>query len=116
MATVGMCHIESVAGSGTASVVATRQEVGGIARYPSQGVEQNRGHYGDLPGSDGATRNPSQEVEQCRGRHCGLPGSDGATRNLLQEVEQGRGCCCGLPVGPGLSVEVWLGCLAGKGG
>ena len=73
MATTGTYHVESVAGSGTASVVATRQEVGGIARYPSQGVEQNRGYYGDLPGSDGAVRNPSWEVEQYRGRHCGLP-------------------------------------------
>ena len=108
--------MESVAGSGTASVVATYQEVGGIARYPSQGVEQNLGHYGDLPGSDGATRNPSQEVEQYRGHHCGLSGSDGAARNLLQEVEQGRGCCCDLPVGPGLSVEVRLECLARRGG
>ena len=75
-------------------------------RYPSQKVEQNRGHYCGLPGSDGATRNPSQEVEQSRGRYCGLPGSDGAAQNLLQEVEQSRSHYCGLLGGPGLSVEV----------
>ena len=38
-----------------------------IARYPSQEVEQDRGHYYGLPGSDGAAWNPSQEVEQGRG-------------------------------------------------
>ena len=85
-------------------------------QYPSQGVEQNRGHYGDLPGSDGAAWNPSQEVEQCRGRYCGLLWSNGAVRNLLQEVEQSRGCCCGPPVGPGLSAEVRLECLTERGG
>ena len=37
------------------------------ARYPSQEVEQDRGHYYGLPGSDGAAWNPSQEVEQGRG-------------------------------------------------
>ena len=39
----------------------------GIARYPSQGVEQGHGHYYGLPGSDGAMWNPSQEVEQGHG-------------------------------------------------
>ena len=42
-------------------------EDGRIARYPSQEVEQDRGHYYGLPGSDGAVWNPSQEVEQGRG-------------------------------------------------
>ena len=37
-----------------------------IARYPSQEVEQDRGHYCGLPKRDGAAWNPSQEVEQGR--------------------------------------------------
>ena len=99
-----------------APVVATCQEGGGIVRYPSQGVEQNRGHYSDLPGSDGAARNTSQEVEQYHCRCCGLPGSDGAVRNPLQEVEQCRGRYCGLLEGPSLSAEVWLERLVERGG
>ena len=91
-------------------------EEGKIARYPSQEVEQDRGHYCGLSGSDGAARNLSQEVKQCRGRYYGLPGSDEAMWNLLQEVEQSRDCCCGLPGGPGLSAEVRLECLAERGG
>ena len=62
-------------------------EYGGATRYLSQEVEQNRGHYCGLPGSDGTALNPSQKVEQSRGRYCGLPGGGGVTRNLLQEVE-----------------------------
>ena len=83
-------------------------EGGGTARYPSQEVKQNHGHYYGLPRSDGAAWNPSQEVEQCRGRYCGLLWSNGAVRNLLQEVEQSRGRYWGLPEGPDLSVEVRL--------
>ena len=111
MAITGACHVER-------SGIRCRDlpENGRIVRYPSQKVEQDRGHYCGLPGSDGAARNLSQEVEQCRGRYYGLSESDGAARNLLQEVEQSRGCCCGLPGGPGLSVGVRLGCLAKGGG
>ena len=64
----------------------------------------------------GATWDPLQEVEQSRGRYCGLSGSDGAARNLLQGVKQSRGRYCGLPGGPGLLVEVRLECLAERGG
>ena len=49
-------------------------EDGGTTRYPSQEVEQNRGRYCGLPGSDRAAQNPSQEVEQSRDRYSGLPG------------------------------------------
>ena len=52
MAITVACHVEPVAGSGVASVVATCQ-------------------------SGGAVRNPSQEVEQSHGRYCGLPGGPG---------------------------------------
>ena len=85
-------------------------------RYPSQEVEQDRGHYCGLLGSDGAARNPSQEVEQSRDRYCSLPGSDGAVRNLPQEVEQSRGCYCGLSGRPGLSTEARLKCLVERSG
>ena len=72
----GVCH-------GERSGVHCRDlpENGRIVRYPSQEVEQDRGHYYGLPGSDGATWNPSQEVEQSHGYCCGLPGSDGAAWN-----------------------------------
>ena len=78
----GVCH-------GEWSDVCYRDlpEDGGIVQYPSQKVEQDRGHYCGLSGSDGAVQNPSQEVEQSHGRYCGLSGSDGATRNSSQEVE-----------------------------
>ena len=60
-------------------------------------------------------RYPSQKVEQSRGHYCGLPGSDGAMRYPSQEVEQSRGHYCGLPGGPGLSAEARLRCLAERG-
>ena len=89
-------HMESAAGSGAASVVATRQRVvepssirrgewsGFVAITAACRVEP-------VAGSGGAVQNPSQEVEQSRSRYCGLPGS------------------------PGLSVEARLRCLAERG-
>ena len=70
----------------------------------------------DLSEDGGITWYPSQEVEQDRGHYCGLPGSDGAVRNPSQEVEQSHGRCGGLLEGPGLSAEVQLECLAERGG
>ena len=65
----------------------------------------------DLPEDRRIARYPSQEVEQDRGHYYGLSGSDEAVWNLSQEVEQSRGRCCGLPGSDGLSTEVRLGCL-----
>ena len=114
-------HVESVAGSGAASVVVTRHGV--VEPRSIRRREWSRFaaitaacRVEPVVGGGGAAQNPSQEVEQSHGRYCGLSGSDGAAWNLLQEVEQGRGCCCGLPVGLGLSAEVRLECLAERGG
>ena len=90
-------HMESVAESGVASVVATRQ---GVVEPRSIHRREWRRFVAitaacrmePVAGSGGAAQNPSQEVEQSRGRYCGLSGS------------------------PGLSVEARLKRLAERGG
>ena len=90
-------HVESVAESGAASVVVTRQ---GVVEPRSICREEWSGfvaitvacHMELVAESGGATQNPSQVVEQSHGCYCGLSGS------------------------PGLSTEVRLKHLAERGG
>ena len=70
----------------------------------------------DLPEDGRIAWYPSQEVEQDRGHHSGLPGSNGAVRNPSQEVGQDRGRCCVTLGSADLSAEVRLECLAERGG
>ena len=75
-------HVESVAKSGAASVVATRQGVVEPRRIRRRKWSRIVAitaacRVEPVMGSDGAAQNPSQEVEQSRGRYCGLSGSPG---------------------------------------
>ena len=97
MAVTETRHVESVAGSGAASVVATCQRVEELRsirrRKWSRIVAITAAcRVEPVTGSDGAAQNPSQEVEQSHGRYCDLSGS----LDLL--------------------IEVRLKCLAKRGG
>ena len=109
-------HVESIAKSGAASVVATRQgvvEPRSICRREWSRFVAITAAYcvGPIAGSSGAAQNPSQEVEQSRGCYCGLPGSSGlsAEARLKRLVERG-----GYPSGRSSDVAGGLsivGCL-----
>ena len=97
MAITMACHVESVAKSGAASVVATRLGVVELRsvhrREWSRVVTITMARRMEpVAGSGGAAQNPSQEVEQSHGRYCGLSGS------------------------PGLSAEARLKCLVERDG
>ena len=77
MAITVACHVEPVAGSGAASVVATCQRVEepcGIHRrkWSRIMVVIAACRVEPIAGSGGAAQNPSQEVEQSHGHYCGL--------------------------------------------
>ena len=95
MAVIMARHVESVAESGAAFVVATRQgvvELHSIRRREWSRFVAITVAYCVEPvvESSGAMQNLSQEVEQSRGRYCGLPGSPGLSVKVRLESDLHR--------------------------